>query len=208
MSWAAPNVMAPKSWRARNTLEPSSYHRLWYSSRPTRRAKASSSTPTGAARLSMIPDVVQDPVEEGLRRHRLQLLARAQPHAHCARLLVAAARHYHVGHLLRLCFGDLALHLFVAVVKLRADPEIKQPVVEVPKIRHVLIGDRNQRRLHRGQPHRERAGVFLDEIGDHAHQRADDAAVDHDRPMEPGVLADVLELELVRQVEVHLDGRD
>src|SRR5689334_19558074 len=99
-------------------LEPSSYHRLWNSSRPARSPKArSSAAPTGATRLAAIADVVDDPAQELGGRHRRQLLARTQPHADGAGLFVAPAGDHHVGHLLRLRFSDLALHLLVAVVQ-------------------------------------------------------------------------------------------
>src|SRR5579862_5725206 len=105
MSCAAPFVIAPSDWRLRKMLEPSSYHRLWYSSLATRSpnpsSKASGST-SGAARLPAAAYVVQDPVDELVRRHGRQLLAGPQTHAHHAGFLVAVAGDDHVRHLVRL----------------------------------------------------------------------------------------------------------
>lgn len=46
----------------------------------------------------------------------------------------------------------------------------------------------------------------LDEVGDGTLGAADDAAVDHDRPVAGAVRAGVAQVELVRLVEVDLDG--
>ena len=71
----------------------------------------------------------------------------------------------------------------------------------------VLLGHRDHDRLHRRQPQRERARVVLDQHAEEALDAAEQRAVHHDRLVRLAVLADVLELEAVRVVEVHLDGR-
>src|SRR5579862_3653298 len=193
-------------------LEPSSYHKLWKSSRSTRRPNASSRLPAIVTKtptlsvdarrrtpdaLSMVLDVVQDPVDELVRGHRLQLFAGSQPYADRARLLIPAAGYHHVRHLLGLRLGDLALHLLVAIVQRGPDAQVQQPLVQRAEVGNVLIGYRDELRLHRRKPCGERASVFLDQEGHHALQRADDAAVDHHRLVGFGVLAYVLQLELV-----------
>src|SRR5581483_811924 len=154
MSAAVPWVMSARDWCDRKMLEPSSYHRLWNSSRPARRPKPSRLMPASAGKaLAVILNVVQDPVEELVRWHGRQLLARAQPHADRASLLVAPAGDHHVGHLLGLRLGDLALHLFVAVVQLRTHAGVQQALVQAPKIGHVLIRDRDELGLDGREPH-------------------------------------------------------
>ena len=69
------------------------------------------------------------------------------------------------------------------------------------------VADRDDRRLHRRQPQRERARVVLDQHAEEALHRAEQRAVDHARPVLAAVLADVLEVEALGQVEVELDRR-
>ena len=69
------------------------------------------------------------------------------------------------------------------------------------------VGDRQHRHLHRREPQRERAGVVLDEDGEEPLDRAEQRAVDHDRPVPLVVGADVLDVEALRHLEVELDRR-
>ena len=62
-------------------------------------------------------------------------------------------------------------------------------------------------RLDRRQPDREGAGVVLDQAADEALHRAEQRAVDHHRAVALAVLADVVDVEALGQVEVDLDRR-
>ena len=70
----------------------------------------------------------------------------------------------------------------------------------------VLLGDRDADDLHRRQPHRERAGVVLQQDREEPLDRPEQGAVDHDRPLLLAVAVGVLELEPLGQVRVDLHG--
>ena len=69
------------------------------------------------------------------------------------------------------------------------------------------VGDRQDRRLHRREPQRERARVVLDEHAEEPLDRTEQRAVDHDRAVPLVVGADVVEVEALRHLEVELDRR-
>src|SRR6478752_5398118 len=67
------------------------------------------------------------------------------------------------GHLLGRVRADLLLHPVVAVVELGAHTFDLEPVDDLAEVVRVLFGDRDADDLHWRQPHRERAGVVLEE---------------------------------------------
>ena len=69
-----------------------------------------------------------------------------------------------------------------------------------------LVGDGRDHRLHRREPHRQAAGVLLDQDADEPLQRAQDGAVQHHRPVLLAVLADVAGVQPLGQHEVDLMG--
>ena len=62
--------------------------------------------------------------------------------------------------------------------------------------------------MHRRQPHREGAGVVLNQHAEEALHRAEQCAVDHQRAVARAVGCHVFEFEPLRQVEVELHGRE
>src|SRR5204863_152804 len=70
----------------------------------------------------------------------------------------------------------------------------------------VAVRDRQHDRLHRRQPHRELAGVVLDEDPDEAFEGAEERPVDHHGPVLGVVGAGVVQLEAIRHLVVELDG--
>ena len=68
------------------------------------------------------------------------------------------------------------------------------------------VGDGQHDRLHRREPHRERAGVVLDQDAEEALDGAVERAVHHQRLVRLAVLADVLQAEAARQGEIELHG--
>ncbi len=69
-----------------------------------------------------------------------------------------------------------------------------------------LVGDRQHAHLFRSQPEGVITGVVLGHDPEEPFQRAEDGAVDHDRPLLAAISGDVVELEPFRQVEIQLDG--
>ena len=77
---------------------------------------------------------------------------------------------------------------------------------ELLAVLDVAVGDRDEADLLGRQPQRERAGVVLDQHGAEPLERAEDRAVDHDRPVTLVVVARVLHVEPLGQREVALHG--
>ena len=73
-------------------------------------------------------------------------------------------------------------------------------------VRQLGVGDREDHQLGGGEPGGEGAAVLLDEVRDGPLHAADDAAMDHDRPVFRAVRADVVQVEPLGLVEVDLDG--
>ena len=71
----------------------------------------------------------------------------------------------------------------------------------------VPVGDGHQPELLGREPQRERAGVVLGEHAEEAFDRAEQRAVDHDRPVPRVVGARVVQVEALRHLEVDLDRR-
>ena len=82
----------------------------------------------------------------------------------------------------------------------------RRPTGRRPPPRGLGSADRQDGHLHRGVPGRERAAVLLDQVREQPLHAADDAAVHHHRPVLAAVRADVRQVELLRLVEVDLDG--
>ena len=72
----------------------------------------------------------------------------------------------------------------------------------------MLGADRHDADLHGAEPEGERALEVFDEDADEALHRAEDGAVQHDGLLVAAVLGDVLEVEVLRQLEVELQGAD
>src|SRR5687767_12576659 len=70
----------------------------------------------------------------------------------------------------------------------------------------VTVGDREQEHLYRGEPEREGAAIMLDQHAEEALHRPEKGAVDHEGPVRAAVAAHIRDIELLRQVEVELDG--
>ena len=83
-----------------------------------------------------------------------------------ASLDLAIAENEHVRDLLFLGLPDLVLHPVVRVVDLDPEPARGEDRGQLAAGLHMPIGDRDDDRLDRGQPERERPGVMLDEDAD------------------------------------------
>ncbi len=69
----------------------------------------------------------------------------------------------------------------------------------------MTVGDRDHRRLQRGQPRRERAGEVLDQDPNEPLDRSEQRTVDHHGSLPVPVLVNVLDPEPVGSLEVDLD---
>ena len=108
------------------------------------------------------------------------------------------------------CFW--AVRIFFCIRSSQASTSTRMPRCgkqsgDVVEVVDVLLADRDADDLHRRQPGRERAGVVLGQHGEEPLDRAEQRAVDHHRTVPLAVVALVLELEALRQVEVELDRR-
>ena len=134
-----------------------------------------------------------------------QVAFRAAAHRDGAVGRLPVADHQHVGDLLQLGLANLVVHLFLAVVELDPEPAPRAVGADLPGVVQVPIGNRQDDRLHRRQPERERAGEVLDQDGDEALEAAEDGAVDHHRPVLGVVGADVVQVEALGHRVIELD---
>ena len=103
---------------------------------------------------------------------------------------------------------DLLAHVLVGVVDLEAHAALEELLRDLLGVVVVLGADRHDADLHGAEPEGERALEVLDEDADEALHRAEDGAVQHDGLLVAAVLGDVLEVEVLRQLEVELQGAD
>ena len=138
----------------------------------------------------------------------LLLRAVAEAERHGAARAVLLAGDELERHLVGGVRADLLLHAVVAVVDARRGrrPRLSCATTLVEVV-GVLLGDRDADDLHGREPHRERAGVVLEQDREEPLDRTEQRAVDHDRALLLAVAVGVLELEALGQVGVDLDGR-
>ncbi len=103
--------------------------------------------------------------------------------------------------------ADLGVHFLVAHIDLNAHAGFFQFRAHFVGVLGVALADGNDHGLDRRQPHRERARVVLDQDAEEALDRSIQRAVHHHRLVALPVLADVFQVEALRQVEVELNGR-
>src|SRR5688572_25825783 len=114
------------------------------------------------------------------------------------------AGYQHVRDLLKLRLPDLIANLLLPVVELHAQPGGGELVADAGGVDEVTVGNRQHNGLNRSQPQRPGTGVMLDQQADEALERAENRAVDHDRPMFRVVRPDVLEVEPLRHLVIEL----
>ena len=110
------------------------------------------------------------------------------------------------GHLVQLCIPDLAVHAFAPVVDFDSQAGGSQLGGGGPGVFDVAVGNRDYRCLRRGQPHRERASVVLNEYAHESLHGPEDRPVDHVRPVLPTIFGYIRQLEAAGEIEVKLDG--
>src|SRR5258708_30660859 len=144
--------------------------------------------------------------KQRIDRHRAQVFAGPGAYRYRARLHLLVADHQLVGQLLQAVLADLVGNFFIA--QIGGDPESRgpQPFRQLLRIGGLALGYVEHRRLHRGEPERERAGVVLDQDADEALHGAHDGAVEHDQPLARVRLADVLRAQAPGHAAVHLHG--
>src|SRR5215472_5114882 len=150
--------------------------------------------------------VVGEARDERIDRHG-GLIARARTHVDLVSSRFVLADDEHVRHFAALLHRDLLLKTFVRVVDVDAVARVAQALCDRRGILELTVGDRQNHRLNRSEPHRESAAVMLDEHAEEPFERSEERTVDHDRAMLGAVLTDVRQLEALRQVEVDLHGR-
>src|ERR1017187_4142087 len=120
--------------------------------------------------------------------------------------LLAVAHYQHVRDLLHLGFADLEVHLLIAIVHGGADSGVVELLLDLARVRGLAIRDRQHDGLNGRQPHRERAGVVLDQDAEEALDGAVQRAVHHQRLVGLAVFGDVLQAEPAGQGEIELKG--
>src|ERR1019366_1209340 len=144
--------------------------------------------------------------EEIGNRFRPLVAVLAVADGNLAALLFAVAHYQHVGDLLKLGFADLEVHLLVAIVHRGTDSGGVQLFLDVARVRRLAIRDGQHDGLYGREPHRERAGVVLDQNAEKALDGTVQGAVHHQRLVRLAVFGDVLQTEPAGQREIELHG--
>src|ERR1035437_5950382 len=144
--------------------------------------------------------------EEAGNRLRPQVAVLAVADGNHAILLLAVAHYQHVRNLLHLGFADLEVHLLIAIVHGGADSGGVELPLDVARVCRLAVRDGQHNRLNGRQPHRERAGVVLDQDAEEALDGAVQGAVHHQRLVGLAILGDVLQAEPAGQGEIELHG--
>src|SRR5579885_28716 len=154
------------------------------------------------------PDEPRRPFLELRERHHADVATGAFAHGDLALFHLAVAADEHERNLLQLRVAYLRADLVAARVDLDAQARLAQVSRDLFGVIVHAVGDRQHRDLHRREPHRKRARLLLDEDAEEALNRAEQRAVNHHGAVRLVVLADVLKLEALRQVEVPLHGAE
>ena len=131
----------------------------------------------------------------------------AAAHRHGALRGFAIAYDQHVGNLLKLRLTDLISNLLLALIDLRPESGLGEPLADGVGVRYMPVGNRQHDGLHRREPQRKRARIVLDEDRDEPLEAAEDRPMDHDRAVLRVVGADVLQVEALRASVVELNRR-
>src|SRR5262245_20734673 len=115
------------------------------------------------------------------------------------------AHHQHRRDFLELTPADPGAELLVLVVELDAQPAGAQGRRDLLRRLGETVRDREHDGLHGRDPEREVPTRVLDQDPDETLEGAQDRAVHDDRPVLAAVLADVLQVEALRVLEVDLD---
>ncbi len=138
---------------------------------------------------------------------RALVLVRAQTDGHGVGLRFFVAHDQHVRDLLHLGVAYLGVHALAAHVYLAANARGLEFGQHLLGVLVVPVGDGNDHGLHRCQPDWEGSGKVLDQHGHEALRRTRHGAVNDHRAMGMAVLADVLQLEVLRLNKVELHRR-
>src|SRR5665647_75180 len=174
------------------------------------RARCHTSMTTSTAELSDLPaafDSLRDLRDRLGDRDTILLRPVAVTERDRPRGPVVLAGDEHERHLRLLGGADLLREPVVRGVDLDANPLGLQAIGDTEEVVVVLCCYRDPEHLDRSQPRWERTGVVLGQHGEEPLDRPEQRTVDHDRALPGAVVGLVLELETLRQVEVHLDGR-
>src|SRR6185312_4600317 len=150
---------------------------------------------------------VRDTLYECRERCCSKVLVGAQADGYGVCLGFFVANHKHVRNLLELRIAHFGVHTLAACIYLGPHSHCFERLQHLISIFLVPIGNRNDHGLHRRQPYRECTGVMLDQHCHKTFRRTGNRAVDHDRAMRLTILADVLELEVLRLHEIKLHRR-
>ena len=103
--------------------------------------------------------------------------------------------------------ADLGPHALVGIVHLDAQACLLQLLPNLVGVVVVAVGDGDELRLYRRQPHREGPAVVFDEHAEESLQGTQKRAVNHVGAMLLAIRTDVGHVEALWHVEVELDGR-
>ena len=156
--------------------------------------------------MDTLLDDFEDPRLSLVHRHAVELATVTEPEADSVLLDVLLTgnkceRDFRLGRI-----ADLLAETIVRVVHLATHEVLLEIIDERLQMRGELVGDRDARDLHRGEPDREGAGIMLKQDGEETLNGAEQGTVNHHRALVGAICRDILKAETLRQVEVELDG--
>ena len=151
-------------------------------------------------------DLFECEFEELIHRQDAFIPIAAGTYGHTARFDLLLADDQHVGDLLELGLTDPVADLLIAVVHLDPQARSGKFLRDLLGIGVVLVGDRQQLGLHRGEPERECAREMFGQDTDKPFDASEHNPVDHHRTVFFTVLAGVGQVEPLGHLEVELDG--
>ena len=161
---------------------------------------------TRGGRLANNLAVVSGHVEEGLDSHAALVTFFTTADRHDAIGDFLLSHDEEVRHLLEFALADLVAELFVGFVDFHTDAGIHEFLLDLLRVVHELLGNREHAGLNRSEPQREIAHEFFDKNTEEAFDGTHGGAVQHHRNVLLVVLADILGTKALREVKVDLDG--
>src|SRR6516165_2423217 len=144
--------------------------------------------------------------EEVGERARAEVAFHSMTNANGARFRLFGADDEHIRNFLQLRVADFRGQLFVAVVEVSADAMVFESLLDMSGVVLHFFADRADFSLRRSEPEGKRAGVVFDKHAEKALDGAEQRAVNHQGLVAGAIVADILEAEAGRQIEVELHG--
>src|SRR4030065_2206152 len=139
--------------------------------------------------------------------HKTKVFAAPLPDGNTFTFHLLVPDNKHIWDLLHLSLSDLVAYLLVPLVYLCPYPGLPKFFKDAVSIRNMLVGYGHHHGLNRCKPGRKCPGIMLNEYPKKPFKGTHKRPVNHYRPVPLAVLAYIVHIKLLREIEVHLDSR-